>query len=156
VRPCTAAYTNGLRGGLNQGRFDDSDTAHNADTDRQWHHHHHTPALPPSPISQISYRICTNYKVVLGSPGEQLLHLLHNSYATGGRPAKSYLIIENVLSFRCIKAGAVGECKKLQGYCSILLYYRASCRSRNVGLLNRVVHAWLVNGRQNFNLCRPM
>jgi len=46
VRPRTAAYTNGLRGGLNQGRFDDIDTAHNADTDRQWHRHHHIPAVP--------------------------------------------------------------------------------------------------------------
>ena len=67
---------------VNQGRSDDSDTAHNADTDRQWHRHHHTPVLLPPPVSQISHRICKNYRSGLGSPGEQLLHLLHTSYAT--------------------------------------------------------------------------
>jgi len=36
---------------VNQGRSDDSDTAHSTDTDRQWHRHHNTPALPPTPVS---------------------------------------------------------------------------------------------------------
>ena len=39
--------------------------------------------LLPYPHPQ-SHRICTNYKSDPGSPGEQLLHLLHTSYATGG------------------------------------------------------------------------
>ena len=72
-----------LRGGLNQGRSDDSDTAHNADTDRQWHRHHHTPALPPHQSPKYLIGSARITKVVLGSPGEQLLHLLHTSYATG-------------------------------------------------------------------------
>jgi len=39
---------------------------------------------PSPPVSQKSHRICTNYKSDPGqSGGEQLLHLLHTSYATG-------------------------------------------------------------------------
>jgi len=65
-----------------QGRSDDSDTAHSADTDRQWHRHHHTPALPPPLVSEKSHGICTKYKSGPGQSGGQLLHSLHTSYAT--------------------------------------------------------------------------
>jgi len=51
---------------------------------RQWHCHHHSPALPPPPVSQNVIGSARITKAVLGSPGEQLLHLLHTSYATGG------------------------------------------------------------------------
>jgi len=39
---------------------------------------------PPPPVSQKSRRICTNYKSGPGQSGggEQLLHLLHTTYAT--------------------------------------------------------------------------
>ena len=48
---------------VNQGRSDDSDTAHNANTDKQWH------GPTPPLVSPVSHRICTNYKSGLGSPG---------------------------------------------------------------------------------------
>jgi len=49
---------------------------------RQWHRHHYSRSLPhpKSPKNVIGSARIKN--VVLGSPGEQLLHLLHTSYAT--------------------------------------------------------------------------
>ena len=71
---------------VNQGRSDDSDTAHSADTDRQWHrHHHHTPALPPPhpSLPNISSDLQEIQKWSWAVRGSSCSILLHTSYATG-------------------------------------------------------------------------